>query len=197
HCREAGLDILRGPVPVAPAAHYMMGGVLTDLWGKTSVQGLFAAGEVACTGVHGANRLASNSLAEALVFGARAARADDAPPAAPPAERGATWREPDGRLPLVEVRSLADRTLGVRRNGPELEALLDRLASAAHPDGDRVATLVASSMAAAALRREESRGGHFRVDFPRDRQRWRMRQAVDRDGWWTIPVPEPHPILTV
>lgn len=199
-CREVGLDLARAPVPVAPAAHYTMGGVLTDVWGKTSVRGLSAAGEVACTGVHGANRLASNSLAEALVFGARAARADHALPALlamPPAERDATWQEPIGGLPLGEVRRLADQTLGVRRIGPELEAVFDRLASAEHAEGDRVATIVASLMTAAALRREESRGGHFRVDFPRDRPRWRTRQAVDLDGWWKIPVPDPHAIEKV
>ncbi len=74
-CRDAGLDLARDPIPVSPAAHYMMGGVETDLEGRTSVPHLFAAGEVASTGVHGANRLASNSLLEGLVFGARAARA--------------------------------------------------------------------------------------------------------------------------
>ena len=74
-CRRAGLDLARDPIPVGPAAHYVMGGVSTDLDGRTTVPGLYAAGEVACTGVHGANRLASNSLLEGLVFGARAAKA--------------------------------------------------------------------------------------------------------------------------
>src|SRR5206468_10731008 len=74
-CRRLDLDLARDPIPVGPAAHYMMGGVDTDEWGRTSIAGLFAAGEVACTGVHGANRLASNSLLEGLVFGARAAAA--------------------------------------------------------------------------------------------------------------------------
>src|SRR4029079_8753611 len=74
-CRRAGLDLARDRIPVGPAAHYVMGGVVTDLDGRTTVAGLFAAGEVACTGVHGANRLASNSLLEGLVFGARAGRA--------------------------------------------------------------------------------------------------------------------------
>src|SRR5207302_11159804 len=74
-CREIGLDLARDPIPVGPAAHYVMGGVETDEWGRTSLPGLYAAGEVACTGVHGANRLASNSLLEGLVFGARAASA--------------------------------------------------------------------------------------------------------------------------
>ena len=75
-CRRAGLDLARDRIPVGPAAHYVMGGVETDLDGRTSIPGLFAAGEVACTGVHGANRLASNSLLEGLVFGARAGRGD-------------------------------------------------------------------------------------------------------------------------
>src|SRR6185369_15957844 len=74
-CRQVGLDLARDPIPVSPAAHYVMGGVDTDQWGRTSLPGLLAAGEVACTGVHGANRLASNSLLEGLVFGARAGEA--------------------------------------------------------------------------------------------------------------------------
>src|SRR4029079_6866188 len=80
--RRAGLDLARDPIPVGPAAHYIMGGIDTDEWARTSLAGLFAAGEVACTGVHGANRLASNSLLEGLVFGARAAVAMQQPAAA-------------------------------------------------------------------------------------------------------------------
>src|SRR6202040_4285658 len=83
-CRQVGLDHATDPIPVGPAAHYLMGGIDTDQWGRTSLAGLFAAGEAACTGVHGANRLASNSLLEGLVFGARAAQAMLRPPQAAP-----------------------------------------------------------------------------------------------------------------
>src|SRR4029079_1816193 len=113
-CREVGLDIATQPVPVAPAAHYCMGGVLTDLWGRTAVSALFAAGEVASTGVHGANRLASNSLAEALVFGRRAAVADDGPiPEARASD--ALAPEPSGAMALGTIRERAEPLLGARR----------------------------------------------------------------------------------
>ncbi|MEP6758208.1 MAG: FAD-binding protein [Actinomycetota bacterium] len=189
-CREVGLDIATTPVPVAPAAHYCMGGVLTDLWARTSVAGLFAAGEVASTGVHGANRLASNSLAEALVFGRRAAVADDGTahiedpqdPLAP---------EPPGAMALSRIRARTDRFLGVRRDGPELRMSIDELANAADPGGARAATLVAWLMTGAAECRRESRGGHYRVDFPSRDPALQARQAVDRRGWWRLATPEP------
>jgi L-aspartate oxidase len=182
-CREVGLDIATTPVPVAPAAHYFMGGVLTDLWGRTTVPGLFAAGEVSSTGVHGANRLASNSLAEALVFGRRAAVAEDTP-SPPPSDRDPLPRTPSGAMALARIREEADRQLGVRRDGPELRALAVDLAAAADPAGGRAATLVAWLVALAAERRTESRGGHYRVDFPDTDPAWSHRQAVDLDGWW-------------
>jgi L-aspartate oxidase len=188
-CREVGLDIATTPVPVAPAAHYSMGGVLTDVWSRTTVRGLLAAGEVASTGVHGANRLASNSLAEALVFGRRAAVADDAPtPEASAVEPSAP--EPPGAMALGAIRERADGFLGVRRDGPELEKLRTELEAAADPGGGRAATLVAWLMASAALRRTESRGGHYRVDFPRPDPRWRARQVVDPTGWSMLASPE-------
>jgi len=188
-CREVGLDIATTPVPVAPAAHYCMGGVLTDLWGRTTVRGLFAAGEVASTGVHGANRLASNSLAEALVFGRRAAGAEDAPTPEVGVDE-ALAPQPAGAMALDAIRERADRFLGVRRDGPELEKLTAELDAAADPGGGRAATLVAWLMASAALRRTESRGGHYRVDFPEPDPRWRARQVVDRDGWSMLASPE-------
>jgi L-aspartate oxidase len=193
-CREVGLDIAARPIPVAPAAHYFMGGVLTDTWGRTSVPRLFACGEVAATGVHGANRLASNSLAEALVFGRRVALAEDGswevtdrgtrdapqPPARP------------GGPGLAELRALCDEHLGVQRSGPDLDRFLAAL-DPADRSRDGSAARVARLMALAARRRTESRGGHFRVDFPGIDPAWRVRQAVDRDGWWALPVPDPRP----
>jgi L-aspartate oxidase len=181
-CREVGLDIATTPVPVAPAAHYCMGGVLTDLWGRTTVAGLFAAGEVASTGVHGANRLASNSLAEALVFGRRAAVADDARMRSASAV-GPLAPEPSGAMGLTAIRDRTDRFLGVQRDGPELTKLTSELEHAGDIDGSRPATLVAWLMATAALRRTESRGGHHRVDFPEADPAWQRRQTVDRAGW--------------
>jgi L-aspartate oxidase len=199
-CREAGLDLGTDPIPVSPAAHYVMGGVETDLDGRTSIEGLFAAGEAACTGVHGANRLASNSLLEGLVFGARAASAMAGPvvPAAlfcepaPASEPGGAGR--DGMPDEAGIRDLVWRAAGIIRRRDTLEAAVVRLARwrraaereiAAHP-GDsarqRVVTLatVGLLVARAALRREESRGGHHRADFPRrDDLHWR-KHCADR-----------------
>jgi L-aspartate oxidase len=189
-CREVGLEIATEPVPVAPAAHYCMGGVLTDLWGRTGVPSLFAAGEVASTGVHGANRLASNSLAEALVFGRRAAIADDGVLETPQPMDGLN-AEPTGAMALSAIRERADRFLGVRRDGPELDKLAAELAAAADPGGGRAATLVAWLMAEAASRRTESRGGHFRVDHPAPDPTWAVRQVVDHRGWSTLATPAP------
>jgi L-aspartate oxidase len=187
-CREVGLDIATTPVPVAPAAHYFMGGVLTDLWGRTTVPGLFAAGEVTSTGVHGANRLASNSLAEALVFGRRTAVADDA--AGPTEHTDAPLEaQPRGAMRLAGIRERADRLLGVRREGSELRALAAELATAGEPGGGRAATLVAWLVALAAERRTESRGGHYRVDHPDPDPAWAHRQAVDHNGWWVLASP--------
>ena len=185
-CRAAGLDIATDRVPVSPAAHYVMGGVESDLHGRTSVAQLFAAGEVACTGVHGANRLASNSLLEGLVFGARAAEAMRGPIV--PAGLAATPGEPILDEPASHqtapqpfaVRDLMWRHAGLVRHADGLRAAVPQLAAwrasaaagrAATPvdrDLRRVASLatVGLLIARAALRREETRGGHFRADFP-------------------------------
>jgi L-aspartate oxidase len=195
NCRQAGLDISREPVPVAPAAHYFVGGVLTDTWGRTSIASLLACGEVASTGVHGANRLASNSLAEALVFGRRAALAPDEPwgvePIADPTPH--ELAPPLRGLTLGEVRKLCDGFLGVRRRGGELSDVTSTLSGSDRDGGNRVASLVAWLVALSALRRLESRGGHFREDFPESDAAWRIRQVVDRTGWRTLSVPETQP----
>jgi L-aspartate oxidase len=189
-CRQVGLDLARDPIPVGPAAHYIMGGVDTDDWGRTSLAGLYAAGEVACTGVHGANRLASNSLLEGLVFGARAAVAMLQPPRAAPLgpgrvaasdDAGARPRAVSRRLSAPEIRDLMWRRVGLFRDRTGLVEAADVLDAAATTPNASIADewrqnnllTAARLIARAALRREESRGAHFRQDYPaRDDERW-------------------------
>jgi L-aspartate oxidase len=192
-CLNHNIDITADLVPVRPAAHYCMGGVVTDLLGATSLPQLFAAGEVAATGVHGANRLASNSLLEGLVFGARAAAAmlekhapkgfptppAQAPKAGPHASPAATPAEPsladDYQKAMEEARAILWDRVGIIRDGKQLSEAVTRLAEInlppPHPPSRRpcesrnildVARLIARS----ALAREESRGAHYRSDFP-------------------------------
>jgi L-aspartate oxidase len=151
--RDAGLDPTTELVPVAPASHYVMGGIVTDLDGRSHVPGLYAVGECACTGLHGANRLASNSLSECFVFGRRAAlRALDEPePGAPSAPAP---KEPVAPPPTRATRKAMWRHAGLERDAEGLAPLLD--------DPHPLARLVARS----ALFREESRGAHARADFP-------------------------------
>ena len=205
-CRAAGLDLARDPVPVSPAAHYVMGGVETDLDGRTSVPGLFAAGEVACTGVHGANRLASNSLLEGLVFGRRAGQAMVETAAGTWPARfsarlmpthaigGAATDAAAGDVPTVgTVRARMWNQVGLIRDRAGLDAAVAAFEAdwrwlAAQPpastvDQARLGSLimVGGLMARAALRREESRGGHYRSDFPaRNDARWGFRMAEQR-----------------
>ena len=151
---DVGLDPARDLLPVAPAAHYTMGGVATDLNGRSSVPGLYAVGEAACTGLHGANRLASNSLAECLVFGRRAALAACEEPAAP---AGDAAFAPDPRVaepPSEETRAALWRHAGLRRDAEGLS----ELRSDPYP--------LAQLIGAACLAREESRGAHQRTDHP-------------------------------
>ncbi len=149
--REAGLEPDGELIPVAPAAHYTMGGIVVDLEGRSSLAGLFAVGECSCTGLHGANRLASNSLSECFVFGARAARAALEETAAAEPPRPGEWRfEPPSEATRDAVWALA----GPRRDPERLGRLLED----PFP--------LARSIATFALARRESRGGHLRGDFP-------------------------------
>ncbi|MFJ3392977.1 L-aspartate oxidase [Leifsonia aquatica] len=186
-CRAAGIDWSREPVPVTPAAHYVMGGVATDTSGRTTLPGLFAVGEVACTGAHGANRLASNSLLEGLVFAHRAVQAIGEPWEAAPAwlvEAALSGRAAASAVdPADEAREAAAPTLpydrdalralmwaaaGVHRDRAGLTAAAAQLAATADPGPgeDRDLLQVGRLVVAAALAREESRGAHFRSDFP-------------------------------
>jgi L-aspartate oxidase len=164
NCRRAGIDPRIEPVAVAPAAHYTMGGIVTDLVGRSSVAGLFAAGESARTGVHGANRLASNSLLEAATFGRRAgtAAACAAPAAGIPAAPPKVWRR--GELNVAEVGQVLDSATGVLRDGATLEAALYRLRSGAVSEVAADAAEMASMICAAALARPHSMGAHQRSD---------------------------------
>jgi L-aspartate oxidase len=173
-CKRFGIDLATDQAPVHPAAHYMMGGVRTDLNGRSSVPGLFAAGEAACTGVHGANRLASNSLLEGVVFGARAGRAMLSAPS--PLGYGETFG--DEQFPLLSreaLQTLAWDGCGIVRNAAGLQRVLEtvdgggrqRIENPGRKEYElrNLATLL-RLVAKAALTREESRGGHYREDFP-------------------------------
>jgi L-aspartate oxidase len=200
-CRAAGLDLARERIPVGPAAHYLMGGVETDLDGRTSIPGLFAAGEVACTGVHGANRLASNSLLEGLVFGARAGRAmtlgersrhETGSTAVPRPERAAAAfgiAEHEVQALMWRHAGLFRDEQGLHRALSTLEELWRDLQGRNGPAGAldlgtwRLVSLVTLGrlIVRAALRRTESRGGHYRTDYPeRDDIHWKRRVGERR-----------------
>jgi len=164
-CRAAGVDPAREPIPVRPAQHYHMGGIAVDAEGRTSVAGLWACGEAASTGLHGANRLASNSLAEAAVFAAAIARSIEAAPAREPGPIRSFGAAPSSSV-RDAVRPILSRAAGVLRDRERLGcaigslAALARFASAADPAS------VGLMIAVAALRREHSLGAHSRTDFP-------------------------------
>ncbi|GHF63207.1 L-aspartate oxidase [Streptomyces mashuensis] len=213
-CRAHGIDPVTAPIPVAPAAHYASGGVRTDLHGRTTVPGLYACGEVACTGVHGANRLASNSLLEGLVYaeriatditaaGSTAAGPQPAPgapaPGAPVAAAGPSVPlvDPAERITIQRVMTHGAGVLRSEKSLLEAAAELDRLraeaeARAGSRSGAEPGTgawettnllLVARALVDAALRREETRGCHWREDHPeRDDAAWRRHLLVTLDG---------------
>ncbi|MGE2731927.1 L-aspartate oxidase [Mycolicibacterium vaccae] len=173
-CLDAGIDPAHQPIPVVPGAHYSCGGVVTDVDGRTALPGLFAAGEVARTGMHGANRLASNSLLEGLVVGGRAGRAAARHAAAAGSVRVQTPTVPvRAALRRAQLQSLMSAHVSVMRTGAGLREVLDELHRApARPLRTRVdiedaaLTAVASVVTAAALARTETRGCHHRADFP-------------------------------
>ncbi len=196
-CLHFGVDMTEQPVPVHPAAHYAMGGMRTDLHGRATLAGLYGAGETTCTGVHGANRLASNSLLEGLVFGARAGAAmhelavrERRKPAMP--ERGAAAALPGNAS--FDLRRLAWRRAGIERAGDTLRQglkELERLApnfpvggmrnSRQGFEADNLYVLI-SLITRCALAREESRGAHYRSDFPHPREEFRKHSSVLSGG---------------
>jgi L-aspartate oxidase len=187
-CLRYGLDLTKDQLPVSPAVHYVMGGVRTETMGRTTIKGLYGAGEVTCTGVHGANRLASNSLLEGLVFGARAAAAiiqDDLPPIESPESEPKEFDLSQWRLdPRTKSRTqdLMWNKVGLIRRASDLQTAVSELSRMADDENVNVRTrnfaALGLLMARAALWREESRGGHYREDFPqRDDVRWRAHSA--------------------
>lgn len=198
-CLHYGLDLTRDLLPVSPAAHYSMGGVRTDLYGRTTLSGLYAAGEVSCTGVHGANRLASNSLLEGLVFGARAGHAaaldyGNERTRVATKEMAANESEAEqqaeglGEIALAvrkRVKRLMWERVGILRSRASISRALwefEQIARAPLRSSSRNFLTVAMLIARAALWREESRGAHYRTDFPRrDDERWQVH-SITRHG---------------
>jgi len=204
-CKDLGIDITQEPVPVSPAAHYIMGGVKTDLWGATNIPGLFAAGETACTGVHGANRLASNSLLEGLVYGERAGLAaaryarkhfnrNTTLPSAVPQGKKKDRASSNALSDLAEIRDSLKKLMwekaGIVRNKKDLTAALkqlkewDRMMKGHESDRGlfELKNMITSSMliTRSALSREGSVGAHFRSDFPSKGKNWRKRTVLKK-----------------
>jgi L-aspartate oxidase len=177
-CRAAGIDPVRQPIPVRPAVHYHMGGIAVDAEGRSTIEGLWACGEVAASGLHGANRLASNSLLEAVVMANAVADSivGTEPAPLPAARPVALPPEPD----VTALRGPISETLGVVRDCAGLERAVDHLQPLAFKGvGAADPALVALMIATAALAREESRGGHWRADFPHTSPAW-ARRLVQR-----------------
>jgi L-aspartate oxidase len=199
-CRALGIDPAVEAIPIAPGAHYTMGGVRTDLDGRTSVAGLFAVGEVAATGVHGANRLASNSLLEGVVFGRRVASAIDLVPPAPkePLPLDAAHESPAPIAAGTRTwlrRAMVDRA-GVTRDGEGLRSLAEGIAAVSGGPvelavgGLETENLVeiATALTLLAASREESRGAHYRSDFPAPKESWHRHQVITRGAGGTLEI---------
>lgn len=190
-CKFYGLDLATDQLPVSPASHYCMGGIRTDLWGRSTVPGLYAAGEVTCTGVHGANRLASNSLLEGLVFGARAGEAASRDRTAIKTSHAGASNNSSGtaetRISTAvkkRVKRLMWERVGIVRDRDSLERALqefEQISRSRLSNSSRNFVTLATIVARAALWREESRGGHFRLDFPEKDEAWRVH-SIQKDG---------------
>jgi L-aspartate oxidase len=192
-CARFGLDIAKDPLPVSPASHYIMGGVRTDLWGRTTLAGLYAAGEVACTGVHGANRLASNSLLEGLVFGARAGEAAAkenlsfvvSDTAFSQETRDESQETGVSTAVRKRVKRIMWERVGILRDHDALKRAIDELTTISSGNlsvWSRNFVALARLVATAALWREESRGGHYRTDFPSQRDEFRVHSIQQADA---------------
>ncbi len=193
-CRDAGIDPVTQPIPVAPAAHFHMGGIHTDAYGRTTLNGLWACGEVASTGAHGANRLASNSLLEAVVFAARVAEdlANNAVYSNPSKQikneeiEGAEQFEivltNAHRKDIKEMRDLMDQHVGIERNAKGLKQALERLTLLAtkHREHLTLSNMLTTAriITVSALMRNESRGGHYRTDFDQPHKEWAHRTYI-------------------
>ncbi|MBW4494662.1 MAG: L-aspartate oxidase [Oscillatoria princeps RMCB-10] len=226
-CQRWGIDVFSEPVPVAPAAHYWMGGIMTDLINRTSIAGLYAVGETASTGVHGANRLASNSLLECVVFGAQFAHLELSPEASGDSPLKPTASEPplaDGLAQLAKIEAMRQElprlvwhSAGICREQQALEAALAKVecwqaefaalpisecllslqpnepVKFALPDAGTVLRIwgetrnlldVAYLILKSAAFRTESRGGHYRADFPNPEPSWLAHTLVQQENWW-------------
>ena len=194
-CLQFGLNIAKDLLPVSPASHYCMGGIRTDLWGRSTVAGLYAAGEVTCTGVHGANRLASNSLLEGLVFGARAGEAaakDNSKFQISNSKLGDSkieseiWNLEPGISTAVKkrVKRVMWERVGILRDRQSLIRALaefEQILRSNLSTSSRNFVTLAKLVASAALWREESRGGHFRTDFPESDEKWKVH-SIQKQG---------------
>jgi L-aspartate oxidase len=191
-CRIRGIDPVTDLIPVAPAQHYVSGGVLTDVWGRSSIRGLYACGETACTGVHGANRLASNSLLEGLVFSRRIAEAiEEDALASIPTDIPTSGGELIGHSARRAMQQVMDEQAGVLRSEESLKIAREWLESSADSAPGRPCTedwettnmhAIASVLVEHAIARTETRGSHWREDYPdRDDLNWQVRLASRRD----------------